>query len=524
MWVLLKVAALWWVLFFAAVGLAIGSYLNVVIYRIPRGLATTDPLWSFCPRCRYRIHWYDNLPVLSYLRLGGRCRNCGGLISPQYAAIELLMATLVLVILDAFCVAGLRSGNVDLGLGITEQLYYDWPIVLAHIILFACLLAMSVIDLEHYFIDIRFTNFALLAGFVLHAIWSPSIAIVTWQPTVGQAWHHVSPVTGIVGLAAAAGALLTWLVTAFAFRPRLVVASNAGNGAEAVDPPAAEPAPLPAATSAEHDASAAPETAAAAEPSLTAFDDSRLAHAALWIVAMVALVALLSTTADAVWDGPRLLPVERLWVPIAACFVLIVGAGAPVRESDTAIIDAIESERFSARLMAARELLWLLAPIATGATAGWLYLRHEPFQRWCDVWWNWSPHGSWHPLAGLANAAAGYVVAAAVGWGVRIVFTLVLGREAFGTGDIHLMAATGCVAGWPVVALGFVLTSFLALAGWLVTLPFKRTRAIPLVPWLSLAFLIVVVFYDRLAAWGPVQNTVVLFEAVTSGKLTGPLP
>ena len=83
-----------------------------------------------------------------------------------------------------------------------------------------------------------------------------------------------------------------------------------------------------------------------------------------------------------------------------------------------------------------------------------------------------------------------------MGWVVRIVFTLIFGREAFGVGDIHMMAAGGCIAGWPVVLLGFFLACGLAIIGWIVTLPLKRTRAIPLGPWLSLSFLVVVVFYE----------------------------
>ncbi len=98
-----------------------------------------------------------------------------------------------------------------------------------------------------------------------------------------------------------------------------------------------------------------------------------------------------------------------------------------------------------------------------------------------------------------------------MGWAVRIVAALIMGKEAFGSGDIHIMGAAGCVAGWPVVAIAFVLACLLALAGWVLTLPFKRTRAIPLGPWLSLAFLIVVLFYDPIVQSQPIQNVVYLF-------------
>ena len=115
---------------------------------------------------------------------------------------------------------------------------------------------------------------------------------------------------------------------------------------------------------------------------------------------------------------------------------------------------------------------------------------------------------SWSPLCGLATAASGYVVAGGLGWAVRIVFTLVFGKEAFGSGDIHLMAAAGCIAGWPVVVLAFILTCVLAAASWLIMLPFKRTRAVPLGPWLSLSILGVVIFYDAVVKWPFIAHAV----------------
>ena len=59
-----------------ALGLAIGSFLNVCIYRLPQGLSIHSPRRSFCPECRTTIRFYDNIPVLSYLCLKGRCRHC----------------------------------------------------------------------------------------------------------------------------------------------------------------------------------------------------------------------------------------------------------------------------------------------------------------------------------------------------------------------------------------------------------------------------------------------------------------
>ena len=58
------------------VGLCVGSFLNVVIYRLPNQMSLVSPA-SHCPKCNYKLKWYDNIPVFSYIFLRGRSRNCG---------------------------------------------------------------------------------------------------------------------------------------------------------------------------------------------------------------------------------------------------------------------------------------------------------------------------------------------------------------------------------------------------------------------------------------------------------------
>jgi leader peptidase (prepilin peptidase)/N-methyltransferase len=79
-----------------AFGLIIGSFLNVCVYRLPRDLSVVRPR-SYCPACEHQIAWYDNVPVLSYALLRGRCRHCHAGISVRYPIVELLTGVLFFI-------------------------------------------------------------------------------------------------------------------------------------------------------------------------------------------------------------------------------------------------------------------------------------------------------------------------------------------------------------------------------------------------------------------------------------------
>ncbi len=75
------------------VGGCIGSFLNVVVYRLPEGMSLLYP-GSHCPVCQHPIRWYDNLPVIGWLRLRGRCRDCQAAISVRYPLVEAIVAAM----------------------------------------------------------------------------------------------------------------------------------------------------------------------------------------------------------------------------------------------------------------------------------------------------------------------------------------------------------------------------------------------------------------------------------------------
>ncbi|WP_456399910.1 prepilin peptidase [Mesoaciditoga sp.] len=76
-----------------AVGLAMGSFYNVLIYRLPRKISLVNPAHSFCPVCHHQLAWKDNIPILSYIILKGKCRYCGAHIPLRYLIVESLTAS-----------------------------------------------------------------------------------------------------------------------------------------------------------------------------------------------------------------------------------------------------------------------------------------------------------------------------------------------------------------------------------------------------------------------------------------------
>jgi leader peptidase (prepilin peptidase)/N-methyltransferase len=90
-----------WIVSCFLLGAVIGSFLNVVIVRLPRDMSLVSPR-SSCPKCGAEIRAYDNVPLISYVLLGGKCRDCGNRISARYPVVELLTATLFALICDKY--------------------------------------------------------------------------------------------------------------------------------------------------------------------------------------------------------------------------------------------------------------------------------------------------------------------------------------------------------------------------------------------------------------------------------------
>lgn len=151
-----------WLIFIFAMGGCVGSFLNVVIYRLPLDKSLVHPR-SSCPSCDTLIPFYDNIPMISWLILRGKCRKCGSAISIRYLLVELLTAVMFIAVYLLYFFFELRSGMGTFAGG-------GWFIYLIHICMLSALLAASAIDLELWVIPLSICWFVTAVGLAGSAI------------------------------------------------------------------------------------------------------------------------------------------------------------------------------------------------------------------------------------------------------------------------------------------------------------------------------------------------------------------
>jgi leader peptidase (prepilin peptidase)/N-methyltransferase len=363
--------------FVFAFGAVVGSFVNVVICRIPAGMSVISPP-SRCPACGGRLSWWENFPILGWFLVRGRCRRCGERVSPQYLVIEVLVALLFLGLYAAYFMCGPRVawwGAVGGEWWFRNGLWRCAPLFSAHLVLVAGLVAMTVIDARTFTIPIQVPLVVTLVGFAAHAVEAlvpPSPAAAHLWPVAAADWRGF--------LAAAGGAL--------------------GIGAAAI---------------------------------------------------LLRAGVLRYSFAD----------YERY-----------------VKEGE------VLGDYPHARREMVIEAVYLL-PAAAGLAAGWLLGGRLPAAPPPMI------------VQALGGALLGYLVGGGLIWAVRILGTLGFGREAMGTGDIHLLGAVGAVLGCTAPVFVFVLAPFsgllwIVVSKGLITVFRRARRELPYGPHLAVATLAVI--------------------------------
>ncbi len=483
-----------WPLFFLIViyGACVGSFLNVVVYRMPRDLSLWHP-GSHCPRCAHKLAWYDNLPIVGWLLLRGRCRYCALPINVQYPLVETITLALFGLLPAAYYLADFRVTFHELGMS------HTWPVLVVHLVLLAGLLAVTIIDARYFIIPLSITWFiALIAAVGLPlAVWyKPELfLVVDFAPQTYLRDPAIVPATSmrfwnaqigaLVGLLIANVLLLMgWLPRSFPFPSMVESTSNTAtdDGAKIVD---------------QH-VDAANDAISSTSPDVTQTSPMSLPWAMSLIGAVLAVPALFGWLSGG-WG--MLTAMVLLWL---AAMVIALRESATV--SDDAHTTQPSDIHGSPEIWLAhphprreifKEVLFVLLPMIGAILAHYFLPRG-----WMQHWQPQTPA----PYV-LGGVVMGYLVGGALIWGTRILGTLAFGKEAMGLGDVHLLACIGAVLGPVDAVIVFFLAPVLGLVCILVSVGVSRmvkgeVRAIPYGPYLALATVVLMLVRDKLGFLG----------------------
>ncbi len=425
--------------FVFALGASVGSLINVLVYRIPRGLSVVTPP-SRCPACDARLTWRENIPILGWIILRGRCRFCSEKISPEYPIVETIVAALFAIFYLLWYVADPHTEILAIPVGAVAPAWtgngvaQTWPAFVAILVLLAALVAMTIID-------------ARTCTIPLVLVWTPAAAALLLH-TAHAAWFQLKhgPLTPI--------------------RPGLWIT---GDGTRWVtDNGWLWTIPIP-------------------NPHQWGWIGAAIGGvlAIPFALALLKLGLIRRSFADYDQWEKKALEQQAQQKP-----------EAPEDE------DPHNAAQLWIQYPHARREMFIesafVAPIVLGMFAG-AFLARTIVSHTAGPWQP-APGGGFAPpidaplwLAVLAGVCMGYLIGGGVVWAVRIFGSLAFGKEAMGMGDVHLMAAVGASLGWIDAVLGFFGAAFVALA-WALISPLlgrRIRRAMPFGPFLAIATVLV---------------------------------
>ncbi len=428
------------IIFAFVFGAVVGSFLNVVIYRIPAGLSIVNPP-SACPQCNTRLAWYDNVPILGWIWLRGKCRYCAYPISIQYPIIEALTASIFAAYfalaflstqLPAFSVVGLND---------------TYPIFIVHIILLAALLAATIIDYRHLIIPLEIPWFATAVAILVLPATTLFMQPQRTVPLISSKMHgtYVAP----------------------DIRTRFVPENIRKSSAVQI-------------------AAHTPKTKDAVISPLPLVSGPGSVAGLAGFAALLLSIILLKT---------KVLPrsFEELDKELQQ------KAEDRQKENERRIAEGkspLEDDQdpdawlnyAHARREVTKEVLFIAPPLLAVILAYNLTTADLTLPPYFDV---------------LGGVLLGYLVAGGLIWLTRILGTLGFGKEAMGLGDVHLLAAVGAVCGWQVAVLAFFGAPFFGLTWAIISagaakLLKREIKIIPYGPHLAIASVGVMIFREPL--------------------------
>lgn len=497
--VLLLVAKLIPLAFAFAFGACIGSLINVIVYRMPRGIGIVSPP-SACPACGTHLTWRENIPVLGWVLLRGRCRFCRSRISAEYPIVEAAVGLLIAGFFGLWYLTPPDAHWAWIGWGSIRPAWAGggftatWPLFVVLVVLLGSLAAMTLVDAKTTMIPLGlawFPTAVALVGYTGFAAWleyagagglSRSETGYAWSiPTPGPAdWGWIAAsIGGIVGIGLGNVLLATGLI------------HRSFEGYEAWERE----------TYGGDSGAAQEERGKADKPDAPATGDGRRSEPGpapregFWravgaaLLAVVVLGVVGGVTAGVfglnpwVGAGPGVLlgPIvgglftRRLWPRVKSR-----SEGQPSSQAEVWILYP----------HARREMVRELAFVAPCVLLAWVGWKVGPMLGGTGI--SATLASLWVRV--LAGVLTGYLVGGGIVWGARILGTLAFGKEAMGLGDVHLLAAVGACLGWidPTLAF-FVFAPFVGLYGVLLMWAWagSGSRALPYGPSLAVGTVLV---------------------------------
>lgn len=443
-------------------GCCVGSFLNVVIWRLPFLGHTTEfkgqtgPLslsWppSHCPECHKAVRWRENIPVLSWLMLRGRCSGCQKPISPRYPLVELGTGVVFLALYVAYFPAGVSGPGF-------HGLWHGGPTLALDFVYVAVLLAASGIDADWFIIPLRLPWLIIIA-----AIISSLAGAQPMLPSLAgdSAWARIA-VGGSFGL------VISWVLLSRGIFPRSFSAQNMQAG---TDPPQ---------KAIDNSSSECGVPGGGVHP------PPQIGSGKLQPILLTGLVIVLLQIPAWLLLGR---PAAVLSLLVSGIILFLLGVlprpESPTDSSDLAEEVLDEAADPNARGEILKELLFVLPVLAL---AGLAALFPIPM-----------PQAAW--MERIYGLLLGLLAGGGIVWFFRIFGTLLLGRVAMGLGDVHLMAAIGAVVGAPLAIIAFFIAPFVALV-WVVVLKIMgRPNVLPFGPWLSTAGIVVLLIGPPVQGW-----------------------
>jgi len=481
---LLWLAACTRLAFFFALGAIVGSFVNVLVYRLPRGLNVVVPA-SRCPRCETKLKWFDNLPIVGWTMVRGRCRYCGSRISPEYPIVEL---TVALLFAGAYLLwfmepSPVRAMGIDVGAIRPDwtRAGFDavWPTLLITFTLLGSLVAATLIDARTFTIPLSLPWTAAIVGALvhpLHALWIQSSA--GGLRRVDHAW--TIPLPEWPWLLAALGATLGVGASLLLLRFG-VIRRSFGDEYEAWEREAT------ARLEEGERSGEANDLALGGEPPPVSIGETLLR------VGLLTGPAIALMFVGFAIGLPLGAPMQSMLIGMAVGLVIGLPLRRVVGGRDEEAAGSEEPVWLSyphVQREIWREMLFLALPLffagaalwggVLGAGAGGALAEDPP------LW-----------LAALGGSLLGALVGGASIWAVRIGGSLAFGKEAMGLGDVHLMIGVGACLGWVDPLLAFFVAPFFGLAWAALSVVASRVArmsgtALPFGPHLALATIVII--------------------------------